>query len=86
LREGGRGASGGITRSPHRVRVISTEVISFYGAGTIRYAPWAWGSFDLTGNTTRQNSDVPTGDLNRDTIVLAFTLGRIEPRSGYTLY
>jgi hypothetical protein len=65
---------------------ISSEVRSFYGSGRIRYAPWAWGAFDLTGNTTRQNSDVPAGDLNRDTIVLGFTLGSREPQFGYTIF
>ena len=65
---------------------INTEDRTFYGAGSIRYAPWDWGTFDLTGYITRRNSDIPTGDLNRDTIVLGFTLGRTEPRSGYTIY
>jgi hypothetical protein len=46
------------------------------GTGTITYAPWAWGSFNLTGNATRQQSDVPGGDMTRYSVVLGFTLGK----------
>jgi len=65
---------------------VTTEVRTFNGTGTIRYAPWEWGAFDLTGDTTRQDSDDPTGDLNRSSIVLGFTLGRGEPQRPGTAF
>jgi len=54
----------------------SSDVKTVNGTGSIRYAPWEWGTFDLTGNTTRQQSDVPNGDLTRNSVVLGFTLGK----------
>jgi len=54
----------------------SNDEKTLNGTGSIRYAPWEWGTFDLTGNTSRQQSDVPNGDLDRDSIVLGFTLGK----------
>jgi len=66
--------------------VISNDVKTLNGTGSIRYVPWEWGAFDLTGYSTRQQSDVPNGDLNRYSVVLGFTLGRTDIRSGYTVF
>jgi hypothetical protein len=54
----------------------SREDETVNGIGTIRYAPWQWGSFDLTGNASLQQTDVPNGDLTRYSVVLGFTLGK----------
>jgi len=53
-----------------------TDVSSLNGSAGIRYAPWEWGSFDLTGTSSRQWSDLPNNDLTRYTGVLGFTLGK----------
>jgi hypothetical protein len=54
----------------------SGDVKTMNGTGSVRYTPWEWGTFDLTGNATRQQSDVLNGDLNRYSVVLGFTLGK----------
>jgi hypothetical protein len=54
----------------------SSDVKTVNGTGSLRYAPWEWGTFDLTGNATGQRSDVPNGDLTRYSVVLGFTLGK----------
>jgi len=66
--------------------VTSSDTKTLNGTGSIRYAPWEWGAFDLTGNSNRQQSDVSGGDLNRYTVVLGFTLGRSAPGSGYIIF
>jgi hypothetical protein len=52
----------------------SGDVKTANGTGSIRYAPWEWGTFDLTGNATKQQSDVANGDLTRYSVALGFTL------------
>jgi hypothetical protein len=54
----------------------SSDSKTWNGSGSIRYAPWEWGSFDLTGTSSRQWSDLPNTDLTRYTGVLGFTLGK----------
>ena len=52
----------------------SSDTKTLHGTGSIRYAPWEWGAFDLTGNSSREQSDLSNGDLNRYSVVLGFTL------------
>ena len=54
----------------------SADLSSLNASAVIRYAPWEWGSFDLTGTSSRQWSDLPNSDLTRYTGVLGFTLGK----------
>jgi len=73
---------GGYYQVSHTVFAVTTvEVKTVNGRGSVRYAPWEWGAFDLTGYATRENSDVPGGDLNRYSIVLGFTV-----RKTYTAF
>ncbi len=44
------------------------------GIGSIRYAPWDWGAFDITGNASLQQTDIPNGDITRNSVILGFTL------------
>ena len=47
------------------------------GTGTLRYAPWEWGSFDLTGDATQEWSDALNfAHITRYTVSLGFTLGK----------
>jgi len=64
----------------------SSELKTLNGTGRIRYAPWEWGAFDLTGNSQRQQSDIPNGDMTRYTVVLGFTLGKTGLQSGYSVF
>lgn len=52
---------------PHEDKTVN-------GTGSIRYAPWEWGAFDLTGNATMEQTDVPNGDMNRYSVILGFTM------------
>jgi len=52
----------------------SSEDKTLNGIGAIRYAPWDWGTFDLTGNASHQQTDIPNGDLTRYSVVLGFTI------------
>jgi len=54
----------------------SRDLKTLSGTGSIRYAPWEVGSFDLTGYSSREQSDGPGGDRTRYSVVLGFTLGK----------
>lgn len=56
--------------------VTSRDDDTVNGTGTIGYAPWEWGAFNLTGTATRQQTDAPNGDITRYSAVLGFTLGK----------
>jgi hypothetical protein len=57
---------------------VSSIVISrtANGTGSIRYTPWEWGTFALTGNAYREKDYIPVGTLNRYSVLLGFTLGK----------
>jgi hypothetical protein len=55
---------------------VSANVISrtVNGTGSIRYTPWEWGTFALTGNASREKDYTLVGTLDRYSAVLGFTL------------
>jgi len=53
----------------------AVDLTTIYGTAGLRYKPWEWGSFDLTGNLNRQTSDGQFGDtLNNYSALLGISI------------